>query len=87
MGALQMNTAQMEFKASGGAPSQTDKFITCLMEAHGAWVSLPQIVQAIGGYAAHSRAANAREMGYNIENKVEYDRATGTRHSFYRIVP
>lgn len=82
-----MNTAELTFRETGGAPSQTDKFITCLMEAQGAWVPLPTIVQAIGGYAAHSRAANAREMGYNIENKVEYDRATGTRHSFYRIVP
>lgn len=82
-----MNTAQMEFKASGGAPSQTDKFITCLMEAQGAWVPLPTIVEAIGGYAAHSRAADAREMGYNIENRQEHQPLTGKRLSFYRVVP
>lgn len=82
-----MSTPELTFRETGGAPSQTDKFITCLMEANGAWVPLPTIVQAIGGYAAHSRAANARDMGYNIENRQEYQPLTGKRLSFYRIVP
>lgn len=82
-----MNSSQAEFIATGGAQSQTAKFITFLMEAQGAWVGLPSIVDAIGGYAAHSRAANAREMGYNIENRQERDPVTGKRLSFYRIVP
>ena len=66
--------------------TQTDKFLTCLMEANGAWVGLPTLADYIGGYAVHSRAADARQMGYNVDNKIEYDPATRKRHSFYRIV-
>ena len=82
-----MNTQQIEFVCSGGAPSQTDKLITALMEANGAWVELPVLVAAIGGYAVHSRKCDAIKKGYNIENRVEYNRQTGLRHSFYRVVP
>lgn len=82
-----MNSSQAVFEAQGGAPTQTDRFITCLMNANGHWVDLPTLVAFVGGYACHSRAADARKKGYNVENDVQFDPLTGKRHSFYRIVP
>lgn len=82
-----MNTAQAEFIATGSAPTQTKRFIETLISANGEWVSLLTMVGATGAFACHSRAADARKMGYNIENRVVYDKATRQRHSFYRIVP
>jgi len=77
---------QLEFNATGGAPTQTDALIAALHAANGEWVSLPDLVGAVGGYAIHSRAADARRMGVNIENKVEFSQLTRKRHSWYRLL-
>lgn len=82
-----MNTAEQTFRAQGGAPTQTSKFIDALMEADGQWVSLISLVAAGCGYACHSRAADARRLGYNVENRVVYHKPTRTRESFYRVIP
>ena len=82
-----MNTAQQTFVSEGGAPTQTQRFIETLLNANGEWVSLLLLVGATGAYACHSRAADARKLGYHVENKVVYDKATRMRHSFYRITP
>lgn len=82
-----MNESQMQFVAEGGAMSQTDRLITALMEANGAWVGLPALAKAIDGFAVHSRACDARRKGYNIENRVERDPLSNQRHSFYRVIP
>jgi len=82
-----MNDSQLQFELEGKALSQTDRFITALLQAGGNWVGLPALVAATGGYAAHSRAADARKKGYTIENRTEHDALTGKRHSFYRLVP
>lgn len=81
-----MNPAQLEFVSTGKAPTQTDRFIQALHEAEGEWVGLPYLADFIGGFAVHSRAADARKMGLNIENKVEYSPITRKRHSFYRLL-
>lgn len=81
-----MNTAQSEFIAQGGAPTQNQKFLNCLMEAQGEWVSLLVLVGAGCGYACHSRDADCRKLGYNIENRVVYNKENRTRESYYRIV-
>lgn len=82
-----MNTSQMQFVSEGGAPSQTDKLISALMQANGGWLDLPTLVAFTGSYVIHSRAADARKKGYNIENTTERDPLTGQRHSYYRILP
>lgn len=82
-----MNSSQAQFETDGKAPSQTSRFITALMEANGQFVGLPALVEAIGGFAVHSRAADARKMGYNIENHTVLNRETGKRMSFYRVIP
>ena len=81
-----MNQSQIEFVAAGGAPTQTDKLIACLHGANGAWVDLPTLVAFVGGYAIHSRAADARKMGVNIENSVQFDPVTKKRNSWYRLL-
>lgn len=82
-----MNPSQEQFIATGKAPSQTDELIRVLHEAEGAWVPLPVLVDAVGCFCIHSRAHDARKMGVNIENKVEYSQITKRRHSWYRMLP
>jgi hypothetical protein len=81
-----MNASQLQFTLEGKAPSQTDRFIAALLQAGGNWVGLPALADLIGGFAVHSRAADARKKGYTIENRTEHDALTGKRHSFYRLV-
>ena len=81
-----MNQNQKTFWEEGGALSQTDRLINCLHAAENRWVDLPTLVAFVGGYAIHSRAADARKRGVNIENSVTYDAGTGKRHSFYRLL-
>ena len=81
-----MNTKQEQFLWDGGALSQTDKLINALHAANNRWVDLPTLVAFVGGYAIHSRAADARKRGVNIENSVIVDKTTNKRHSFYRLL-
>jgi hypothetical protein len=80
-----MNKTQMEFEAEGKAPSQTDRLIQVLHNANNRWVDLPTLVARVGGYAIHSRAADARKMGVNVENYTINNPYTGKRESFYRL--
>ena len=82
-----MHTSQIEFVCSGGATSQTNKLITALMEANGGWVEMPALCDITGSLNIHSRCADARKKGYNIENKTTLNPITGKRESFYRVVP
>jgi len=81
-----MNQNQETFWSEGGALSQTDRLINCLHAADSRWVDLPTLVSYVGGCAIHSRAADARKKGINIENSVTYDASTGKRNSFYRLL-
>lgn len=82
-----MNSSQLEFVQTGGAKTQTARFIQCLMDANGQWVSLLVLVGAGCGYACHSRASDARRMGYDIQNRVVFNKTTKLRESYYRVVP
>lgn len=81
-----MHAKQETFLAEGGAISQTDRLINHLHRASPDWVGLPELVSVVGGYAIHSRANDARARGVNIENRVDFDRTTKKRISFYRIL-
>lgn len=81
-----MNAKQQEFLLQGGAPSQVDALIAALHAADGQWVGLPQLVDAVGGFAIHSRVSDARKMGCKIENRVEFQPLTKKRLSFYRMI-
>lgn len=81
-----MNQSELLFRQEGGAPTQTDALIAALHETNGQWVALPVLVDAVGGYAIHSRAADARRIGVNVENKVEFNQITRKRMSWYRLL-
>jgi len=81
-----VNQTEIAFREHGGAPTQTDALIAHLHAANGQWVGLPELVEVVGAFAIHSRAADARKAGINIENKVEFSPITKKRHSFYRLL-
>lgn len=76
---------QTEYKVEGIGESQTDKLISYLEKHRGEWVSLPTLVAVCSGYAIHSRAADARKRGYDIQQQSLRDYETGKIHSSYRI--
>jgi hypothetical protein len=84
-----MNTSQIEFTMTGKSPSQTDALINLLHESNGEWVSMVQLGEQIGAWAVHSRVADARRMGCNIENRIEVRTLVSgekKRFSFYRLL-
>lgn len=81
-----MNESQQSFLATGANLSQTDKLINVLHRMSPEWVSMVFLGEEIGGWAVHSRVADARKRGCHIENRTEKDPITGKRHSFYRLL-
>lgn len=83
---------QTNYEQSGAGLSQADKILFALhaqqsfcggMVEDGGWLSLPQLVNVSGGYAVHSRVADLRKRGYDIEQTSV--RRAGKVHSFYRL--
>jgi hypothetical protein len=62
--------------------SQCAAILRLLIEAHGAWVPLPEIMACAAQYNA--RVLELRRLGFNIENRTE--RVDGARHSWFRLV-
>ncbi len=63
--------------------SQSAALLRLLIDAHGSWVPLPEILAlAIAQYGA--RIHELRRLGFNIENRTE--RVNGARHSWFRLV-
>lgn len=67
---------------SGTRQTQRYRILRLLLDARGAWVSLPEIMACAAQYNA--RVFELREQGFNIENKTE--RVNGSRHSWFRLV-
>lgn len=83
---------QTTFQQSGAGLSQCDKILLALrvqqsccggMIEDTSWLSLPYLVEISGGYAVHSRVADLRKRGHDIEQMSV--RRTGKVHSFYRL--
>lgn len=83
---------QTTFEQSGAGLSQADKILFALrsqqsccggMIEDAGWLSLPQLVNVSGGYAVHSRVADLRKRGHDIEQTSV--RRGGKVHSFYRL--
>ncbi len=83
---------QTTFEQSGAGLSQADKILLALrvqqsccggMIADTGWLSLPYLVEFCGGYAVHSRVADLRKRGHDIEQMSV--RRAGKVHSFYRL--
>jgi len=77
--------SQLEYQASGAGDSQCEKILAHLQAHLGEWVPMPELYQVSGAMAVHSRIADLRRNGANIEHKNE--RTSGSRmlKSFYRL--
>jgi len=80
---------QQLYEATSAGVSQADRILEALLRASiefplgHEWVTLPQLVAVSGGYAVHSRVADLRKRGYDIEQTSV--RRAGKVHSFYRL--
>lgn len=63
--------------------TQRAALLRLLIDAHGSWVPLPQIL-ALGIAQYNARILELRRLGFVIENKTE--RINGARRSWFRIV-
>ncbi len=63
--------------------TQSASLLRLLIDAHGSWVPLPQIL-ALGIAQYNARILELRRLGFVIENKTE--RVNGARHSWFRLV-
>lgn len=64
--------------------SQNAAILALLRARAGQWVPMPELAAASGAYAVHSRIADLREDGHEIENQV--DRSERPCRSSYRLV-
>lgn len=65
--------------------SQCERILKRLKQATPlAWVSMVQLSAVSGAYAVHSRIADLRKRGHNIEQRCERDGQA--KHSFYRLM-
>jgi hypothetical protein len=63
--------------------TQSAALLRLLIDAHGSWVPLPQILTlGIAQYGA--RIHELRRLGFAIENRTE--RVNGARHSWFRLL-
>lgn len=68
----------------GLGDTQCGAILARLEAAGGDWVPMPELAQASGAYAVHSRVAELRSWGHVIEQRSERD---GRKvRSFYRLV-
>ncbi|MBK1884123.1 hypothetical protein JIN85_17010 [Luteolibacter pohnpeiensis] len=65
-------------------PSQCDLILEALQNADGEWVSMPTLAAASRSLNIHSRIANLRDRGFQIENRTEQENRAV--HSFYRLI-
>lgn len=78
-----MNTTQLEFTARAGGQSQCDRILERLQKSAGQWVSIVELHRVSGSYVIHSRIADLRKRGCQIEQRNEW--SDGQCHSFYRL--
>lgn len=67
------------------ARTQRGRILQLLIDAHGDWVPLPEIMSCAAQY--NSRIYDLRRAGHIIENRTETDTKTGAHHSWFRLVP
>lgn len=65
--------------------SQVDLIREELLANRGSFVAMPKLAAIANCYAVHSRIADLRAEGLEVENRVEVCPETGTRKSYYRI--
>jgi len=63
--------------------TQNDTIAETLLARRGEWVPMTQLGRAAGCWAVHSRIADLRKRGMQIENRKE--KRKGKVHSSYRL--
>ncbi len=76
------NTAVINASAAF-VQSQAAEILRLLIDAHGSWVPLPEILK-LGVAQYNARIFELRRMGFLIENRTQ--RVNGARHSWFRLV-
>jgi hypothetical protein len=78
------STIQPNSALPQSAKTQRARVLRLLIDAHGAWVPLPQILELrISQFGA--RIFELRRLGFQIENKTERN-DSGAVYSWYRLV-
>ena len=76
-----MGSASLQGNGSMSSPpnvkTQSASILRLLIEAHGAWVPLPQIIDCAAQYNA--RVFELRRSGFDIENRTECVEVVPTR--------
>jgi hypothetical protein len=62
--------------------TQSAAILRLLIDAHGAWVPLPEIMACAAQYNA--RIFELRRLGFHVENRTEM--VIGFRHSWFRLL-
>lgn len=65
-------------------PTQTERIYRILRSARG-WVGMPRLARNSGSWNVHSRIADLRARGLEIENRIQRRPGTTTLLSFYRL--
>lgn len=65
-------------------PSQCKRILARLSERKGKWVAMPELMRIGKCGPVHSRIADLRRKGHEIENDVIQDGRV--KHSFYKLV-
>lgn len=71
------------------SPTQNDLLEAYLRRRPYQWISMPDLAEAIGAYAVHSRIADLRKRGMTIDHVNDWRVIDGRRIccSRYRFVP
>lgn len=75
---------QTEFSLKPATRSQSEAILHTLQEHAPSWVAMPVLWRASGAFAVHSRVADLRKRGHQIENRVEVGDG-GASESYYRL--
>ena len=78
---------ELEFRATGGGMTQNDRLEAIFREHPGEWLPMPDLARGIRAYAVHSRVADLRRRGMQIESRSTTQPGTRQRHSFYLWAP
>lgn len=66
-------------------PSQSDLILAVLTANRGEWCSMPELAMASHSCNIHSRIAELRKRGHEIENIIDHDSSSNRKSSFYRL--
>ena len=64
-------------------PTQNELILDALTARRGDWVPMPELSEASGSWNVHSRIADLRAEGHDIDNKIV--RRGRQSRSYYRI--